>query len=187
MLSCVLLFATPWTITCQSPLSMEFFRQEYRNVSQSGDWTHIPCLVARFFLITEPPGKPHHYSLLISLLLNFWLFPKFCCYKSHIFFFFFPLLYRIPEVILLGQKLCPFLKFILPTCFSDELYQSTLLLAVHGDACLTGTSIHLVILDFTIFNYRSKEWKLILEVFIHFITNEASFYHVLCFPNYFAE
>ena len=26
---CVQLFATPWTIAHQAPLSMEFFRQEY--------------------------------------------------------------------------------------------------------------------------------------------------------------
>ena len=28
-LSCVPLFATPWTVACQAPLSMEFYRQEY--------------------------------------------------------------------------------------------------------------------------------------------------------------
>ena len=28
-LSCVQLFATPWTAACQAPLSMEFSRQEY--------------------------------------------------------------------------------------------------------------------------------------------------------------
>ena len=30
-MSCPTLFATPWTITSQAPLSMEFFRQEHRN------------------------------------------------------------------------------------------------------------------------------------------------------------
>ena len=29
MLSCVQLFATPWTVTLQAPLSMGFLRQEY--------------------------------------------------------------------------------------------------------------------------------------------------------------
>ena len=29
LLSCVQLFAAPWTVTCQAPLSMEFSRQEY--------------------------------------------------------------------------------------------------------------------------------------------------------------
>ena len=28
-LSCVRLFATPWTVACQDPLSIEFSRQEY--------------------------------------------------------------------------------------------------------------------------------------------------------------
>ena len=42
MLSCfsrVRLFATPWTVACQTPLSMEFSRQEY--------WNGLPC---------PPPG-----------------------------------------------------------------------------------------------------------------------------------
>ena len=34
-LSCVRLFTTPWTVTCQAPLSMEFSRQEY--------WSGLPC------------------------------------------------------------------------------------------------------------------------------------------------
>ena len=29
LLSCVRLFATPWTVACQAPQSMEFSRQEY--------------------------------------------------------------------------------------------------------------------------------------------------------------
>ena len=29
LLSCVHLFVTPWTVTCQAPLSMEFSRQKY--------------------------------------------------------------------------------------------------------------------------------------------------------------
>ena len=28
---CVLLFATPWTVACQAPLSMKFSRQEYQS------------------------------------------------------------------------------------------------------------------------------------------------------------
>ena len=34
VLSCVQLFVTPWTVTCQAPLSMEFSRQEY--------WSRLP-------------------------------------------------------------------------------------------------------------------------------------------------
>ena len=33
------IFATPWTVACQAPLSMEFSRQEY--------WSGLPC---------PPPG-----------------------------------------------------------------------------------------------------------------------------------
>ena len=34
LLSCVQLLATPWTVACQAPLSMEFSRQEY--------WSGLP-------------------------------------------------------------------------------------------------------------------------------------------------
>ena len=33
--SCVWLFATPWTVACQTPLSMKFSKQEY--------WSGLPC------------------------------------------------------------------------------------------------------------------------------------------------
>ena len=48
------LFATPWTVTCQDPLSMGIFRQEYwsglpfptphrsRTGSQTRKWKHVP-------------------------------------------------------------------------------------------------------------------------------------------------
>ena len=36
---CVQLFATPWTIARQAPLSTEFFRQEY--------WSGLPFLTPR--------------------------------------------------------------------------------------------------------------------------------------------
>ena len=68
-LSSVQLFATPWTIGCQAPLSMGFPRQEYWSglpVSPPGDHPDpgmepappvALALVGRFFT-TEPPGKP---------------------------------------------------------------------------------------------------------------------------------
>ena len=69
VLSPVQLFVTPWTAACQTPLSMEFSKQEY--------WSGLPfpppgdlpnpgikpvslasaALAGRFFT-TEPPGKP---------------------------------------------------------------------------------------------------------------------------------
>ena len=68
-LSHVLLFATPWTIAYQVPLSMGFPRQEYWSAlpfSSPEDLPHpgiklmflvSPALVGRFFT-PEPPGKP---------------------------------------------------------------------------------------------------------------------------------
>ena len=68
LLSHIHLFATPWTVARQAPLSMGFSREEY--------WSGLPCpppgdlpdpgiksmslmspaLAGRFFT-TEPPGK----------------------------------------------------------------------------------------------------------------------------------
>ena len=69
MLSYVQLFATPWTVACQAPLSMGFYRQEYWSgllFPSPGDlpdpgikpeFPLSPALAGRFFT-TEPPGKP---------------------------------------------------------------------------------------------------------------------------------
>ena len=46
--SCVQLFATPWTVARQAPLSMEFSRQEY--------WPGLPCLPPGDF--PDPGIKP---------------------------------------------------------------------------------------------------------------------------------
>ena len=68
-LSCVQLFATPWTLAHQFPLSMGFSRQEYWNglpFPSPGDLPNIeletrslesPALSGGFFT-TVPPGKP---------------------------------------------------------------------------------------------------------------------------------
>ena len=56
----VLVFATPWTVAHQAPLSMEFFGQEYlewvaiplsRESFQPRDKTQVPCIAGRFFTI----------------------------------------------------------------------------------------------------------------------------------------
>ena len=70
MLSCVQLFATPWTVVRQAPLSMGFFRQEYGSelpfppgdVPDPGIQFAPPALVDGFFT-TEPPGKPLPVSM----------------------------------------------------------------------------------------------------------------------------
>ena len=67
MLSHIRLFATPWTVAYQSPLSMEFSRQEYWSglpFPSPGDLPHpgmeprSPALQADV-LPSEPPGKSH--------------------------------------------------------------------------------------------------------------------------------
>ena len=54
-LTCVQLFATPWTAALQAPLSMGFSRQESWGrlplPSQPRDQTQVPCIAGRFFTI----------------------------------------------------------------------------------------------------------------------------------------
>ena len=66
-LSPVQLFAIPWTVAHQAPLSMEFFRQEYWNglpfpspgdLPDPGIEPGSPALQADT-LPSEPPGKRH--------------------------------------------------------------------------------------------------------------------------------
>ena len=70
LLSHVQLFATPWTVVHQAPLSMEFPRQEkwsgfpfpplghFPNAEIKPTSLVFPALVGRFFT-TAPLGKPH--------------------------------------------------------------------------------------------------------------------------------
>ena len=69
-LSRVQLFATPWTIAHQAPLSMGFPRQEYwsglpfslpRALPDPGIEAETPALAGGFFT-TAPPGKPSVFS-----------------------------------------------------------------------------------------------------------------------------
>ena len=64
-LSCVRLFVTPWTVACQTPLSMEFSRQGYRSglpypspgdLPDPGIKLGSPALQAAS-LPSEPPGR----------------------------------------------------------------------------------------------------------------------------------
>ena len=65
-LSRVRLFATQWTVACQTPLSMGFSRQEYRSglPFPSPEGLPDPWIEARSpaleadTLTSEPPGKP---------------------------------------------------------------------------------------------------------------------------------
>ena len=77
--SIVQLFDTSWTVACQAPLSMGFFRQEYwsglpfpfpGDLPDPGIEPKLPALAGRFF-ITEPAGKPSSYcSYAVKCLCN---------------------------------------------------------------------------------------------------------------------
>ena len=75
LLSCVQLFATPWTVAHQAPPSMGFSRQESwsglpfpspGDLPDPGIEPRSPALEADA-LTSEPPGKPQSHSLELSL------------------------------------------------------------------------------------------------------------------------
>ena len=77
-LSCVWLFATPWTVPRQVPLSMELSRQEYwsgvpfpppGDLPNSGIKPRSPAL-REVSLLSEPPGKVN-ISLLCDSTISF--------------------------------------------------------------------------------------------------------------------
>ena len=73
-LSRVQLFATWWTTACRTPLSMEFFRQEYWSGLPFPSPGDIPDLVIKHgspalqadSLLSEPPGKPSASSVFLQ-------------------------------------------------------------------------------------------------------------------------
>ena len=78
VLSCVQLFATPWTVAHQTPLSKEFFRQEYWSGLLFPSLGDLPnpgikpsFLVNPALAPTVPSGKPSvPLTKLWSLLLD---------------------------------------------------------------------------------------------------------------------
>ena len=78
LLSRVQLFATPWTVACQAPLSMGFSRQEYWSglpfpspeyLPNPGNKPGSPALQADT-LSSQPPGKPSRYCLTFYAVYN---------------------------------------------------------------------------------------------------------------------
>ena len=97
VLSCVRLFAAPWTVAGQAALSMGFSRQEYwlplpppGDLPWPRDWTHIPCVscVGRQILYYCATWEAHCKYYAVSELLNL------CCrhHGSHFLQNFSPLL-----------------------------------------------------------------------------------------------
>ena len=81
LLSCVQLFATPWTRAYQLPPSMEFSRQEYPGDLPNLEIEPRPPILTVNFLPSESPGKSRdrldfaNNSICISLRL-YWLSGK---------------------------------------------------------------------------------------------------------------
>ena len=82
LLSCIQLFATPWTIACQAPLSTEFSRQEYwsgllfpspRDLPGPGIKPRYLALQA-CSLPSEPPRKPHVHIYIIPPQINYYYY-----------------------------------------------------------------------------------------------------------------
>ena len=94
MLSCIRLFATPWAVAHQAPLSMGFSRQEYwsglpfaspGDLSQPGIEPAFPELTGRFFT-SEPLGKPsytHNHTHTHSFRFFFWGSPSYIHTQTH--------------------------------------------------------------------------------------------------------
>ena len=89
-LSCVPLFATPWTAAYKAPLSREFSRQEYwsglpfpspGDLPNPGIEPRSPALQANA-LPSEPPGKPFFMKVIIKLFLSPFL-PRKRHFQSH--------------------------------------------------------------------------------------------------------
>ena len=79
LLCCVWLFATPWTVAHQAPLSMGFSRQEYwsglpflfsRGSSQPRDQTQVSCIAGRCFNLWAISSKALRTKLRFSWKQN---------------------------------------------------------------------------------------------------------------------
>ena len=103
-LSCVRLFATPWTVAYQAPLSMGYSRQEYWNgfpFPSPGDLPN-PGIEPRSATLqadalpSEPPGIPKKYLNNKNHICNWSLY---CIVKSSTLFFVLGILLQVPKII----------------------------------------------------------------------------------------
>ena len=117
--SCVRLFAAPWTVAYQAPLSMGFSRQEYwiglpfpspGDLPDPGIEPRSPALQANA-LPSKPPGKSIYiYIYMYIYTYNFYIF-KYILLYSYILNIHYYLLYAkvtrsqglVPKTILEGQ------------------------------------------------------------------------------------
>ena len=89
VLSCIWLFATPWTAARQASQSLEFSRQGYWSglpmpSSRGSSWprgqTQVSHIAGRF-LLPEPPGRP--ISLIMNLIKSVILHYPICQHIKH--------------------------------------------------------------------------------------------------------
>ena len=84
LLSCVRLFATPWTVAYNAPPAMGFSRQEYWSGLPFGYFFFIPALEFLFlkmsmkiftiFFLMQQIFFPNIFFLFLSLIVNSWSF-----------------------------------------------------------------------------------------------------------------
>ena len=81
-------FGTPWTVTCQAPLSIRFPRQEYcsglpfpspGDLPDPGIEPTSPALAGALFT-AEAPGKPQNYFQLIQKQTVEWTWSYKLCF-----------------------------------------------------------------------------------------------------------
>ena len=103
MLSCfslVWLFATPWTVACQAPLSMESSRQEY--------WSGLPCPLPE-----DLPSPRIKTAPLMSPVLGGGLFTTSATWDAFAFFFSPCLFFFLFSFLSFSFSLCCYLGTIL--------------------------------------------------------------------------
>ena len=86
VLSCLVVFATPWTVAGQAPLSMGFSRQEYWsrwlfpplwNLPDS-DQTHVSCIAGGSLYLSHPGSNGRHLNSLGTVSSGAQPLPRAC-------------------------------------------------------------------------------------------------------------
>ena len=154
MFSCVQLFANPWTVALQAPLSVEFSKQEYwsglpfpisRDLPDAGIKPAYPASLAGEFFAIAPPRKPHMAIMSIQKVhnvVNRFFYHESCSHMENKQYLHTKIKEKQlnTETVTYGpQSLesCPTLSD--PRQFSRQAYYSGLLCPPPGDLTLTVT------------------------------------------------
>ena len=154
MFSSVQLFANPWTVALQAPLSVEFSKQEYwsglpfpisRDLPDAGIKPAYPASLAGEFFAIAPPRKPHMAIMSIQKVhnvVNRFFYHESCSHMENKQYLHTKIKEKQlnTETVTYGpQSLesCPTLRD--PRQFSRQAYYSGLLCPPPGDLTLTVT------------------------------------------------